>query len=124
MGDYTAKIIRAAVTPRGGGAAPRPPFRYWDKGQLAVIGRGHAVADIGKFHFSGILAWLAWVFVHIFFLIGFRNRVIVMTEWAFAYFTYQRGARLITGETSEYSIAPGSKLPAGHQPAQLPAGRT
>jgi NADH dehydrogenase len=113
MGQYAARTIRAEVGRKD--APARKPFRYWDKGQLAVIGRGHAVADIGKFHFSGILAWLAWVFVHIFFLIGFRNRVIVLTEWAFAYLTYQRGARLITGETAEYSIPVGSKLPAVDQ---------
>jgi NADH dehydrogenase len=63
-----------------------------------VIGRGHAVADIGRLHFDGILAWLAWIFVHIFFLIGFRNRVLVLFEWGWSYFTYQRGARILTGE--------------------------
>jgi NADH dehydrogenase len=120
MGQYAARTIRAEVGRKD--APARKPFRYWDKGQLAVIGRGHAVADIGKFHFSGILAWLAWVFVHIFFLIGFRNRVIVLTEWAFAYLTYQRGARLITGETAEYSIPAGSKLPAVDQ-QPVSAGR-
>ncbi|MDX2192904.1 MAG: NAD(P)/FAD-dependent oxidoreductase [Gemmatimonadales bacterium] len=75
---------------------PRRPFSYWDKGQLAVIGRGQAVADIGRFEFGGFIAWLLWIFIHIFFLIGFRNRVMVMFEWAWAYFTYARGARLIT----------------------------
>lgn len=91
MGQYTARTIRGDLRGR-----PRRPFSYFDKGQLAVIGRGHAVCDIWHFHFGGMLAWLIWIFVHIFFLIGFRNRIIVMTEWAFAYFTYQRGARLIT----------------------------
>jgi NADH:ubiquinone reductase (H+-translocating) len=91
MGRYAAGVIRRDLAGK-----PREPFRYWDKGQLAVIGRGQAVADIGRLHFSGFIAWLLWIFVHIFFLIGFRNRVIVMMEWAWAYFTYQRGARLIT----------------------------
>jgi NADH dehydrogenase len=92
-GKYAARAIVATVRGR-----PRIPFRYFDKGQLAVIGRGRAVADIRRLHFGGFIAWLAWVFVHIFFLIGFRNRVIVMIEWAWSYLTYQRGARVITGE--------------------------
>jgi NADH dehydrogenase len=92
MGEYAAVVIRGDLAGR-----PRRPFSYWDKGQLAVIGRGRAVADIGRFHFGGFLAWLTWIFVHIFFLIGFRNRVIVLLEWAWSYLTYQRGARLITG---------------------------
>jgi NADH dehydrogenase len=91
MGQYAARTIRGDLAQR-----PRRPFTYWDKGQLAVIGRGHAVADIWRLRFSGFFAWLVWIFVHIFFLIGFRNRVMVMLEWAWAYFTYQRGARLIT----------------------------
>jgi NADH:ubiquinone reductase (H+-translocating) len=91
MGQYAARTISGDLARR-----PRRPFRYWDKGQLAVIGRGHAVADIWRLQFGGLLAWLVWIFVHIFFLIGFRNRVMVMLEWAWAYFTYQRGARLIT----------------------------
>jgi NADH dehydrogenase len=76
---------------------PRRPFRYRDKGSLATIGRAAAVAQFGKFELSGYFAWLAWLFVHILFLIGFRNRIIVMINWAWAYLTYQRGARLITG---------------------------
>ncbi len=78
----------------------RQPFRYRDKGQLAVIGRGRALADFGRLQLAGFFAWLTWVFVHIFFLIGFRNRVLVLFEWAWSYFTFQRGARLITGEIS------------------------
>ncbi len=95
MGRYTAKTIRGDLRGRA-----RQPFSYANKGQLAVIGRGHAVADIaGKFRFAGFPAWLAWVFVHIAFLIGFRNRVLVLFEWAWSYLTFQRGARLITGAT-------------------------
>ncbi|HEY7617674.1 MAG TPA: NAD(P)/FAD-dependent oxidoreductase [Terriglobales bacterium] len=78
---------------------PRKPFRYFDKGNLATIGRAAAVAEFGKVHVSGFLAWLGWLFIHIFFLIGFRNRVIVLIQWAWSYFTYERGARLITGDT-------------------------
>ena len=94
MGEYTARIIAGDLAGR-----PRRAFNYWDKGQLAVIGRGQAVADIWRLHFGGFLAWLVWIFVHIFFLIGFRNRVLVLLQWGWSYFTYSRGARLITGET-------------------------
>jgi NADH dehydrogenase len=75
----------------------RNDFHYVDRGSLATIGRNAAVAQFGKLHISGYPAWLAWLFIHIFFLIGFRNRILVMIQWAWAYFTYQRGARLITG---------------------------
>lgn len=93
QGRYLARLIRRELD---GGA--RSPFRYRDKGQLAVIGRGRAVAELPRATFSGFFAWLLWVFVHIFFLIGFRNRFIVLFEWAWSYVTFQRGARLITGE--------------------------
>jgi NADH dehydrogenase len=76
---------------------PRRAFHYHDKGSLATIGRAAAVAQIGKIKLSGYFAWLAWLFIHIFFLIGFRNRIMVMIQWASSYFTYERGARLITG---------------------------
>ena len=75
----------------------RRNFHYHDKGSLATIGRAAAVAQIGKFELSGYFAWLAWLFIHILFLIGFRNRLLVMIQWAWSYLTYERGARLITG---------------------------
>jgi NADH dehydrogenase len=78
---------------------PRKDFHYFNKGNLATIGRAAAIAEFGKIHISGFIAWLSWLFVHIFFLIGFRNRIIVLVQWAWAYFTYERGARLITGDT-------------------------
>lgn len=87
--DNIVRILR--------GAPPRP-FHYADKGTMAVIGRAAAVAEIAGLRFSGVFAWLLWCFVHVFYLIGFRNRVIVMMEWAWAYLSYERGARLITGE--------------------------
>jgi NADH dehydrogenase len=74
-----------------------PPFRYKDKGNLAVIGRNAAVADIRGLHLSGFLAWLIWIFIHIQFLIEFGNKVLVMFQWAWTYLTKKRGARLITG---------------------------
>jgi len=95
MGRYVGALIRAEAG--RGPAAKRPPFRYKDKGQLAVIGRGHAVADLGRIRAGGFVAWLLWIFIHIFFLIGFRNRVLVLIEWAWSYVTLRRGARLITG---------------------------
>jgi len=76
---------------------PREQFRYHDKGSLATIGRAAAVADLGRIRFGGYPAWLIWVFVHVLMLIGFRNRLIVMIQWAWAYLMYQRGIRLITG---------------------------
>jgi len=98
QGKHLAKNIRADLARR-----PRRPFRYFDKGQLAVIGRGQAVADIGRFHFGGFFAWVIWAVVHIAFLIGHRNRVIVMLQWWWAYTTFHRGARLITGRAYEPS---------------------
>jgi NADH dehydrogenase len=91
QGRYAAVAIRADL--RG---QPRPPFRYADKGQLAVIGRGRAVAAIGPVRTVGFLAWFTWILLHIFYLIGFANRVIVLFEWAIQYMTFARGARLIT----------------------------
>jgi NADH:quinone reductase (non-electrogenic) len=107
MGEYAADTIACDLA-----GQPRRAFHYWDKGQLAVIGRGRAVADIWKLHFGGLLAWLTWTFVHIFFLIGFRNRVMVMIQWAWSYVTYGRGARLITSETSCIPPVPPAAVPA------------
>jgi len=78
---------------------PREDFYYFDKGSLATIGRGAGIAELGRIHLSGLIAWIAWLTVHIFFLIGFRNRVLVFIQWAWAYFTFESGARLITGRT-------------------------
>jgi NADH:ubiquinone reductase (H+-translocating) len=106
---------------------PRRNFRYHDKGSLATIGRAAAVAQFGKFELSGYFAWLAWLFVHILFLIGFRNRLIVMIQWAWSYLTYERGARLITGSDdlpgwiqSEPDVA----LTKLHSPERTGTGKT
>jgi NADH:ubiquinone reductase (H+-translocating) len=101
MGRHAAKIIIDELD-LGFGRAPRPPFHYWDKGTMATIGRSAAVAWIGKLKFSGFPAWLAWLFVHLIFLIGFRNKIAVLLQWAYSYFAYKRSARLITNlpETS------------------------
>ncbi|HEV2987194.1 MAG TPA: NAD(P)/FAD-dependent oxidoreductase [Candidatus Angelobacter sp.] len=98
MGKFAARQIRHSVA-----GQPRETFSYIDKGTLATIGRSKAVADLGKLHFSGYFAWLAWLFVHLLFLIGFRNRFLVMTEWAWAYITYNNSARLITDLAPEES---------------------
>jgi NADH:ubiquinone reductase (H+-translocating) len=96
-GTFVAKVIRDEV--ESGSAKARPVFHYWDKGSLATIGRAAAVAQFGRLHISGFIAWLSWLFVHILFLIGFRNRLLVFIQWAWSYVTYERGARLITGST-------------------------
>ncbi len=93
MGEHAARMIRADLS-----SDARAEFRYFDKGDLATIGRAAAVARIGRVHLSGLIAWLIWVLVHIFYLIGFRNRLLVMLQWTWAYVTYQRGIRLITGD--------------------------
>ncbi|MGO9085422.1 MAG: NAD(P)/FAD-dependent oxidoreductase [Candidatus Sulfotelmatobacter sp.] len=95
-GRYVAEVIRRETETK---VVSRPAFHYWDKGSLATIGRAAAVAEFGKIHISGFVAWLAWLFVHILFLIGFRNRLLVFIQWAWSYVTYERGARLITGST-------------------------
>jgi len=76
---------------------PREVFRYLDKGSMATIGRSRAVAAVGKLELTGFVAWLAWLALHIFYLIGFRNRLVVLVDWAWAYIGYRRGSRLITG---------------------------
>jgi NADH dehydrogenase len=92
QGTYAGRVLAARVA---GKAAP-PPFRYHDKGTLATIGRDRGVADIRGLHFSGFLAWALWLTVHIFYLIGFENRVVVLLRWAYSYLTRGRGNRLIT----------------------------
>lgn len=99
QGRYVARQIAADLA---GNA--RADFCYVDKGSLATIGRAAAIAQFGKLHISGFIAWLSWLFIHIFFLIGFRNRILVMFQWAWSYLTYARSARLITGESRVMSV--------------------
>jgi NADH:ubiquinone reductase (H+-translocating) len=91
QGRHAARNILAMIKGR-----ESQRFHYWDKGSLATIGRNKAVADLKFMHLSGLPAWLAWLFVHIIFLVGFRNRLVVLFQWAWAYFTFDKGARLIT----------------------------
>jgi NADH dehydrogenase len=100
MGQYVAKEILRRVTNE-----PSKPFRYWDKGSMATIGRTKGIAQIGKIHLSGLLAWSAWLFIHLIYLIGFRNRFFVLLSWGWQYLSWQSGARLITGS---------DKLPGWH----------
>jgi NADH dehydrogenase len=99
MGRHAAANILRALEHQ-----PLRPFRYHDLGNMATIGRASAVADFGWLHLKGWLAWLAWLFVHILNLIGFRNRLVVMLQWAWAYFSYQRGIRLIAGSGSSETV--------------------
>ena len=91
QGRHAARNVLAMIK----GRKPER-FRYWDKGTMATIGRNKAVADLRFVHLSGLFAWLAWLFVHIVFLVGFRNRLLVLIQWAWAYITFDKGARLIT----------------------------
>jgi len=120
QGRFVARMIESSIEKRARGA-----FRYVDKGSMATIGRRRAVAEVGKLKLSGLLAWLAWLTVHIFYLIDFRSKVVVLFDWAWSYFTYQRGSRLITGRRllagapeRIQPVAEAAVLPA---PAALPA---
>ena len=126
MGDHVAKMVAADLKGK-----PRPAFRYFDKGDMATIGRMDAVADVKwpfKAHMSGLLAWVTWLTVHIFFLIGFRNRIAVFATWVWTYFTFTRGARLITGDQRlpgwQEQLDAGSAASPSALPAHSPAAPT
>ncbi len=97
MAGHVARVIRAELAGTSASTEARPSFSYFDKGSMATIGRSAAVAQIGKLEFSGHFAWLAWLFVHLMFLVGFENRLVVLLQWAYSYFTYRKGARIIAG---------------------------
>ena len=93
QGAYVAKVVASRI-----GAIKHPgPFKYTNLGTMAVIGRSHAIAVLGGMKLTGRLAWLSWSLVHLLLLIGFRNRIMVFTNWAWAFFTYGRGSRLVVG---------------------------
>jgi NADH:ubiquinone reductase (H+-translocating) len=117
QGRYVADLIRARVA----GRKLPPPFRYRDSGSLATIGRKRAVAQFGKIKLRGFIAWLLWSVAHIYFLIGFRNRIVVAMSWAWSYITFQRGTRLITGLSG--SRMEDMPMPAPMDPAQPNQGR-
>jgi NADH:quinone reductase (non-electrogenic) len=99
-GAYAAKAIRARLQ----GKKALPAFRYFNKGDMAVIGRAAAIANIFGLHLSGLLAWLTWLFVHLMYIVEFQNRVLVFVQWGFEFLTFSRGARLITGEAATDSV--------------------
>ncbi|HEX5725222.1 MAG TPA: NAD(P)/FAD-dependent oxidoreductase [Longimicrobiaceae bacterium] len=105
QGRHAAEGIRRTLAGR-----PRRPFRYFDKGNMATIGRRAAILESHALRLTGWLAWMAWLFIHILSLIGFRNRVAVMMEWAWSYLTWQRGARLITGDVGADLAPPGAPI--------------
>lgn len=104
QGRFLAKSIRGDLAGK-----PRGKFHYKDKGQMATIGRSSAIVEIGKFKIAGFLAWLTWLAVHIYFLTGFKNRLIVVTQWAWSYMTFRRGARLIVNK--EWRFNPAAATP-------------
>ena len=110
QGRFVARQIARSMH-----GAPRQRFRYLDKGSMATIGRSRAVAQVGRLQLTGFLAWLAWLTVHIFYLIDFRNRVVVLFDWAWAYFAYRRGSRLITGHRLQTGSA-ATPTPAPNKP--------
>src|SRR2546425_7133131 len=99
-GAYAVKVIRARLD----GKKELPPFHYFNKGEMAVIGRAAAVANIFGIHVSGLLAWLMWLFIHLIYIVEFQSRILVFIQWGFEYLTFSRGARLITGETATDSL--------------------
>jgi NADH:ubiquinone reductase (H+-translocating) len=117
-GKFVARLIRRELEGK-----PRENFHYWDKGTLATIGRAAAVARFGKIHISGFVAWLGWLFIHIYFLIGFRNRLLVFFQWAWSYLTYERAARLITGSTTLPGWSGTRPMPSQSPEENAPARR-
>lgn len=98
MGKYVGKLIAREIAGNAPAPSDRKPFNYYDKGSMAIIGKSHAVAEVGNWKFGGFFAWIAWGLVHIAFLVGFRNRIIVLTRWFWNWLFNARDARLITGE--------------------------
>ncbi len=97
MARHVARIIQDELRGEHADRKSRPAFKYWDKGMMATIGRSAAVTQIGRLEFSGWMAWVTWLFVHLLFLIGFRNKAAVLLQWTYSYFTYKLGARIVTG---------------------------
>jgi NADH dehydrogenase len=112
MAQHIAHLIKDELNVDGGAHASRSSFHYRDKGNLATIGRSAGVAQIGKLKLSGFPAWLAWLIVHLIFLIGFRNKIAVLVSWTYSYFTYKLGARIITGwpESSQEKTNPADSI--------------
>ena len=115
-GRFVAEIIKAEVA--GNASKERPKFSYYDKGSMAMIGRGNAIAAIGKIHYGGILGWISWNVLHVMFLVGFRNRFKVMLDWLWNYIWKTPRSRLITGDPEVHIKTTLLRTPAtGHQSA-------
>ena len=97
QGDFVGKLIAKSIR----GSRPTKPFQYWDKGNMATIGRSHAIVEAGRIRMSGRIAWLAWLFIHIMYLARFENRILVLFQWFWNYITRNRTARLITGAAEQ-----------------------
>ena len=110
QGQYVAQLIQQRLQE----GQSLPPFRYRDRGNMAIVGRAQAVADFGWLQFSGLFAWLAWLFIHLINLVEFENRLLVSIQWAWTYFTRKRSARLITGEHEHSSSFNQACLPSSH----------
>lgn len=116
MARHTAKLIENDLNNENTNPRTRPAFEYWDKGAMATIGRSAAVAQIGRLEFSGWPAWAVWLSVHLIFLIGFRNRLAVLLQWTYSYFTYKLGSRIITGLNGlSGTVSPAAELVASGQ---------
>lgn len=134
MASFVAKRIESLTKRRAAARVPSATFRYVDKGSMATIGRSRAIVQVGSARFSGFTAWMVWLAVHIWFLIGFRNRMVVMTTWFWSYVTYGRGARLITKvDAAQTQVAralpaaapasaPDARAPEGPRLAPIPLG--
>lgn len=114
-GKHVARIIADELTL--GRKADRPAFKYWDKGTMATIGRSAAVAQIKDLELTGFTAWVAWLFVHLIFLLGFRNKIAVLMQWFYSYLAYRRGSRIITGLTFRKDAIPAAPQEAGRSVA-------
>jgi NADH dehydrogenase len=110
QGYYVAKLVRSRLT---GGTLP--PFKYHDKGTMATIGRARAVAMVGPVRFSGLIAWLAWLFIHLMYIVEHENRLLIFFQWAWNYLTWNRSARLITG-AKETVLEPNEPAHVGNVP--------
>ena len=106
MARHTARLIEDDLNNENTNPRTRPAFKYWDKGTMATIGRSAAVAQIGRLELSGWPAWAVWLSVHLIFLIGFRNRLAVLLQWTYSYFTYKLGSRIITGLDDSHETVP------------------
>ncbi len=111
MGRYVARVIKEEIAPGGQSTTRARGFHYVDRGSMATIGKSRAVVEIGRLRFGGLLAWFAWLALHVTVLIGFRNRVAVLLSWIYSYFFYRRGSRLITGLRTQAAPQSSSQTP-------------